>query len=293
MKKSIIFSLCMAVVVMFTACNKDQDGVYNPAKKIQKIYSVNDGAQVLSEAWNWNGNLLTSIDLYEDGVLSTTTDFEYDGNRLVTLRSGYSYATFNYNGKKIDYVNVYYTGYADPLAVYYFEYNGKKLSQIKMVVDYSGLIDKKSLVNPLKYVLPASCAVVESMVAQHVCDAKEATETMTLKLTWTGNNVTTVEATEESSFFGQTESVTSLTQCTFDNKENPIKGLISSLFAVTDVENLYCNKNNMLTTTTSQGGVVYSSTTNVYEYDGNFPTKVTSTTTGEGDAFVSTCIYEY
>ena len=294
MKKSFVFCLCMAVVVLFSACNKDQDGVFNPAKKIQKIYTVEDGAQVLSEVWNWDGNLLTSIDLYEGGVLSSTTKFEYDGNRLITLRDGYSYATFNYDGKKIDYVNVYYTGYEDPLAVYSFEYNGKKLSQIKMVLDYSDIYGKKSLVNPLKYALPASCAVVENVVAQHVSEAKEATETITMKLTWTGNNVTAVEATEETSFLGYTQSVSDLSQCTFDNKENPIKGFISSLFAVTEVENLYCNKNNMLSITTSQNGVLYSSTTNVYEYEGDFPSKVTSTTTdNEGEVFVSSYVYEY
>ena len=30
----------MAVAVMFSACNKDQDGVYTPGKKIQKIYII-------------------------------------------------------------------------------------------------------------------------------------------------------------------------------------------------------------------------------------------------------------
>lgn len=293
MKKSIISCLCMAVLVMFTACNKDQDGVYNPAKKIQKIYSVNDGVQQVKEVWHWDGKLLTSIDLYEEGQLYTTNTFHYDGDRLTTLRNGYSYATFNYNGKMIDKIEVFYPGIENPMGTYVFEYDGKKLKRIVLTVDYSSIVDKKSILNPLRYVVPTSCAAVESIIAQHANEAKEYTEKITLDLTWTGNNVTSVVATEESTVMGITNTTSSLTQCTFDNKENPVKGFIAALLGATNMENLYCNKNNMLTNTTSQNGVVYSSTTNVYEYDGNFPTKVTSTKTENGNAFVSSCIYEY
>lgn len=54
MKKSIVFCLCMAVVALFSACNRDQgeDGVFNPSKKLQKIYLVGNGVQNLQQVWN-------------------------------------------------------------------------------------------------------------------------------------------------------------------------------------------------------------------------------------------------
>lgn len=295
MKKSIIFCLCMAVVVMFTACNKDQDGVFNPAKKIKKIYSVNDGAQQVEEIWHWDSNLLTSIDLYELGTIYNTNTFHYDGNRLTTIRDGYSYATFNYDGKKIDHINVYYNGHDDPIVVYTFAYKGQKLSQIKMEMDYSNIFGKiKSVVNPLKYVLPESCDAVQGMIAQNVSETKAASETITMNFTWSGNNATTVEAIEEYNYDGQLVTVSSLTQCTFDNKVNPTKGFIGTQFGSSNTESFYCNQNNFLTTTTSQNGVVYSSTKMEYEYEDNYPVKITSTTTdNNGDVDVDKRIYEY
>ncbi len=294
MKKNIIFCLCMAVAMMFTACNKDQDGVYNPAKKIQKIYSVENGVQQVEEVWHWDGNLLNSIDLYEEGQLYNTTTFKYDGNRLTTLQNGYSYAKFYYEGKKINRVEVYYTGFEEPIGLYLFDYKGNKLSQIYMEFDMSSFIDKKALVNPLKYILPASCSKVENLIAQHENEAKEYKESMTMQFTWTGNNVTSIILIEENTFGDATNTVTSFNQCTFDNKENPVKGFISALFGATNIENFYCNKNNILKSTTTQDDIEYYTTENVYEYEDKYPVKVTTTTTdGEGTVFVDSYIYEY
>lgn len=281
--------------MMFAACNKDQDGVYNPAKKIQKIYSVKDGVQNLKEVWHWNGNLLTSIDQYFEGRSYYTTTFQYDGNRLTSLRSVGSYATFHYKGKKIDYIEVYFDGFEEPIGLYVFEYKGNKLSQIYMEFYYSIIIDKKALVNPLKYILPASCSEVESLIVQHANEAKEYTERMTMEFAWTGNNVTSVLLTDDYYNGEQTNSVSSLNQCTFDNKENPVKGFIAALFGVTNAENLYCNKNNILTITTTQDGIVYNTTENVYEYEDNYPVKVVSTSTDNlyNEVVVNTTIYEY
>ena len=64
MKKNIVFCLCVAVIALFSACNKDPEGIYNPSKKIQKVYTIEDGAQLLSELWHWDGDLLKSYDKY-------------------------------------------------------------------------------------------------------------------------------------------------------------------------------------------------------------------------------------
>jgi len=98
MKKSIIFCICIAVIAMFSACNKDQEGVYNPSKKIQKIYSVNDnGVKELEEVWNWNGKLLVAIVDVDDNSEST---FLYDKKqRLTSIDTKDSHSEFTYDGK--------------------------------------------------------------------------------------------------------------------------------------------------------------------------------------------------
>ena len=116
-----------------------------------------------------------------------------------------------------------------------------------------------------------------------------------MQFTWTGNNVTSIILIEENTFGDATNTVTSFNQCTFDNKENPVKGFIAALFGVTNAENLYCNKNNILTITTTQDGIVYNTTENVYEYEDNYPVKVVSTSTDNlyNEVVVNTTIYEY
>ena len=82
MKKSIIFCFCVALVALFISCDK-KEGVYNPSKKIQKIYTVEDGDKELSEVWHWDGKVLTSID-YIDDMYATTATFSYDkNNRMI------------------------------------------------------------------------------------------------------------------------------------------------------------------------------------------------------------------
>ena len=72
MKKSIVFCLCMAVVALFSACNRDQgeDGVFNPSKKLQKIYLVGNGVQNLQQVWNWNGDLSLHLPFF-DSILQS------------------------------------------------------------------------------------------------------------------------------------------------------------------------------------------------------------------------------
>lgn len=302
MKKSFIFCLCMVAVVMFTACNKESDGVYKPAKKIHKIYSVENGQKELLEVWNWSGDLLNSIDEYYNGQVESTTRFDYLDDLLISMTIGRTSAYFNYSGKHVTYIQVTYltpSMESIPVADYYFEYGllGTKLSQIKMVLyedamDYKS-VDSKSILTPLKYVLPQSCVEVQNIAEKHLREAKGiGTVTLTMNMTWTGKNVTSVETTEEMSILES--PITVLTQCTFDKQKNPIKYFLGSLLGSSDVDNLYCNENNMLTSSSSMEGTVYNSTKSEYEYEDKYPVKVTTTTTdGEGTVFVDSYIYEY
>ena len=295
MKKSIIFCLCMAVVVMFTSCNKDHDGIYNPSKKIQKVYTVENGERQLAEVWNWNGNLLNTIESYEDGSNSATCRFYYTDNLLISISKGRSGANFNYEGKKVHYIEVdYYTPSGEKVSVadYYFNYNGSKLTQIK-IIDYVSLEDKESQLNPLKYVIPQNYAEIENIVEKCMKEAKGEVN-ITMNLNWKGKNVTSVEIIQNSVSSAQTTSITYLTENTFDNQKNPLKCFLAGLFEVTEVNNMYYNQNNILTSTTKEGNVVINSTKNVYEYEDEYPVKVTSTTSYPDETEkVETYIYEY
>lgn len=293
MKKCIVFCFCFAALALFSTCNKDQDGVYNPSKKIHKIYYLKEDVQELQEVWNWNGNLLSSIDYYLDGVVYYTNSFYYDNDRLTTIQNETSYATFNYDGDKIDGIKIFWNGVEDPSTIYSFEYKGNKLSTLKIILK-ENLISptKKNLVNPLKYILPQFCNDIEKVVVKCMDETKGKyqTETITLNLTWSGGNITQVETSVVEGSYTMQEK----TKCTYDNKENPVKGFLG-VYTGGVADNFHCNKNNVLTSNTLDGIYTYT-VTNSYEYEGNYPVKKNSIVQSSSqyvDDYSETIIYEY
>lgn len=295
MKKSIIFCLCVTIIALFASCNRDPDGVYNPAKKIHKIYEVNDvyGTYV-SQVWNWNGNQLSSINRYDHrGDLYSTNIFEYDGDRLMKFSDEGMYIKFHYKDDKVDYIEESVNGEDQPCMVYSFQYDGNKLNQleIKYIPGVFGI--KKTLVNPLRFILPDVCTPVENMIAKHV-DESKGEQTITLTFTWTGRNITSVKT----DMVWETGWASEVTKCTFDNKHNPIKGFFGNILYSSGRNILYCNQNNLLSATTTSFGTPFSTTTYDYEYEDNYPVKITKTTTYQ-DPYegvipdVVTYIYEY
>ena len=91
---------CFAVIGVFTACKKD--GVYNPSKKISKIYYQNAGSgKTLSAIYEWDKNKLMKIKA-PSGTYFTL--FEYDGNRVTKIADsdGDWTARVTYDGSKFD-----------------------------------------------------------------------------------------------------------------------------------------------------------------------------------------------
>ena len=58
-------------------------------------------------------------------------------------------------------------------------------------------------------------------------------------------------------------------------------------------ENLFLNKNNPLTVKISYMGQIFGTSEYTYEYDGDYPVKVTSKTVEDDWTDVVTTIYEY
>lgn len=286
MKKGIIICLCVAVAAMFSACNKN-DGVYEPAKKIQKIYTVNDdGEKVLAEAWHWDGNTLTSIDRYYE-ALTFTDQFSYDTkNRLVAIDNIDSHTDITYDGNELDEIKVYAKGLTpgELLAKYDFEYKGNKISKIEIEMTY--MWDKNKTDGLLRYLLPEVVPAVNQFVKKCPNDAKN--EKISMLLTWNGNNVKSMDISI-TGFMPVSETV----DLTYDNKNNPFYGMVSQMGSEV-VNNFFLNKNNVLTMTTRIGAVQDMNVEYTYEYDGKYPTSVTSLTTdNEGNEEMETTIYEY
>ena len=300
MKKNIVFCLCVAVIALFSACNKDPEGIYNPSKKIQKVYTIEDGAQLLSELWHWDGDLLKSYDKYY-GMEFYTTSFTYDNtNRVIAMDDKGSHAEFIYEGKKIKKIVI--TSLLDntEAGYYEFEHKGNKMSQIKMNIniDWDDIWGDdwdwkaQSIIAPLRLLVPEITSSVKSVVKNCSKDAKG--EEVVFDLHWKGDNVKTMDV----SYAGYLGMVKETVELTYDNKINPLRGLIGMLDSDA-VANLFVNKNNPLTIVTNvNGSVPFDNQTYTYEYEDDYPVKVTRVDVeNPGTSYETTdtytTIYEY
>lgn len=284
MKKNIIFCLCIAVVALFSAC-KDPEGMYNPSKKIQKIFYVNDeGVNELTEVWNWDGKLLTSIDNV-DGSDTYKTVFTYDSkNRLATMDAEDGHGEFIYNGKYLEKIVLTSEGISYTMEI---KHEKGKISEITMD-NFMELLDWKTMkmVNPLRFMIPEAFPAVEKAMKKCPADAKG--EQIVVKLIWKGDNVSSLVMDVPVYGMMFTETI----DFTFDNYNNPMYGSFASM--VSDAGTFtFLNKNNPLTMKTSYLGQVLDSSEFTYEYEGKYPIKVTSKSVEEDEVYTETYVYEY
>jgi len=285
MKKNFIFCLCVAVIALFTSCEK-KEGVYNPSKQIQKIYTVDDGEKELEEVWHWDGKVLTSID-YVDDMNSTTATFSYDKQkRMVAMDAGGAHTEFIYDGKYIKKMETTYEGVV--VSIIEFEHKNGKISEMRITDVFmdDDVWDKMLIVNPMRYVIPEAFPVVEKTMRK--CAKAKGNDQIIVKLNWKGDNANSMEIT--STLWGET--MTELVELTFDNKNNPMYGLFSSMNSDV-VTNLFVNKNNALTMNYNLMGEEVAKVNYTYEYEDNYPTKITMTTIDGDEVDTETYIYEY
>lgn len=287
MKKSIIFCLCVALVALFISCDK-KEGVYNPSKKIQKIYTVEDGDKELSEVWHWDGKVLTSID-YIDDMYATTATFSYDkNNRIIAMDADGAHSEFIYDGKYIKKIETTYEGVV--VSTTEFDHQNGKISEMRLTdVFMNDLVwDKMLLVNPMRYIIPEAFPVVEKTMKK--CAKAKSNDQIVIKLNWKGDNVNSMEIT--SSIWGG-QIMTEHVDLTFDNMNNPMYGLFS-LTGSDVATNLFVNKNNPLTMKYTYMGQEIGKMNYTYEYENKFPTKITMMMVdSDGEIDTQTVIYEY
>jgi len=116
MRKKTLFAASLALMVLMAACT-EKEGVYNPKKKISKVYksSVSHYGQYdpetgtlynqnthrqdkqLWEEWIWEGNKLTQIRVYENEIEPPSKEeyaainFIYDGKQIQRIESADEY----------------------------------------------------------------------------------------------------------------------------------------------------------------------------------------------------------
>lgn len=289
MKKIFLTAMVLAVVTMFTACTKE--GVYNPSKKISRIYESDGSAKVLDQLWHWDGNKLSSIDHYSSsGSINYTYNFSYDGNRMsrVDCYAANYYVEFTYDGSKLKKFNAYSGGALSMSAD--VTYKSGKVSQ--MTITYND----KSVATKSPEMMQMEANLLDLFVPcfdkeQHIkALASKSVYTTTNTFTWKGDNITESVQTEGS--YRGTRSYT------YDKKRNPY---YRDLFASYDESFVaWGSKNNVLSqiyTSQDNDGSYTRNYNYSYTYDGNYPTiqNISYTYSYDGTSYSNsyTTYYEY
>jgi len=241
----------------------DLMGVYNPGKKIKKVYkSSTYQEKYLSEVWNWDGDLLESISHYDsEGNLLYSEQCIYENNRIIrveTYSNPAAVTTYGYEGNNLKIAQYYYTN-GGPSGSYTFAYQNSKINEIIYEGD-----PKKSTMEKLE------------------------TTTMVFQFTWSGENVTSLLLKDSD---GNELSKQSFL---YDEKNNPKRGFLNSgiFLGVADDYHFYFSMNNV---TRADYMDLDSNRFTIYDYqydDDGYPIKITEKMYGGSDDEVTYFEYE-
>ena len=323
MKKITLILMAAFLVVTVGSCTQDEtpnnnnnngnentfnDGVYKPGKNIGYCYEWNEwlNERMLTEVWNWNGTKLESIDhMTYSGDISWTEALSYQGDRVDRVEkngSEYESTEYTYDGNHLSKVSFYYNNILEILMTFSYGGNGR-VSQIKAEI-YDTKALTRGFVSQMKPYFPKSFL---DRMEEHRGDM-EHDESFTLKIQWTGENISRMELV--SVYSGNNYSVTCSDVYTFefDAKKNPKQGLLGLYTfdeSVYDL-NAYYSKNNITYCRNTYREYGYEGdehfdeeetqeTEFIYQYDGaDFPAQISRTHhyTG-GDYNTYTYYYEY
>ncbi len=264
---SFLFVIALICSVM-VSCNKE--GQFNPKKKISQISYANSykseywdeysleweteqgSSNYVGQRWNWNGNLLESIDFYEsDGTLDYTEYYTYDGKQISSVNYGGSGRyDFVYEKNKLSAID-YYVG-----STHYYHYelthDGKKISKMTLTV-----------LNDSKAEMPSFPSFLLNIPTKQLQKASKGVE-CEWRFEWDGDNLKHITYLEPGDSYDL--------YYTYDNKLNPMCGLW-------DMESggiaAFMSKNNIVREEYRWDGEteVYNIS---YTYQGNYPATATT-----------------
>lgn len=279
----------IVLLLLFVSCKKEQEGVYNPTKQIDRIFTERSYYQVyadgevwswdvpkhLSEVWSWSGKQLNSITYYdEDGSYWCTAKFSYQGNRIdgVSLGSNSeTYFNWSYVYQDEQIVSMYEYMDNEQIAEIHFTHTGNDISRIAYT-RHDLDKNRKIQISPLRFILPSVdadlyCKLADRMESKN--NSKDWSGTVIYDLEWEKGNLVNVGYSHA--------NYHSIIKYTYDNKVNPF---YSSFFGqyepVSGPDNLiaYCfpsSKNNVLYKESSDNSGYDVSESYTYTYDGKYP----------------------
>ena len=285
--KSVVVLLAVLVLASMTSCKKE--GVYTPTKKIQRVYASSFYASKhVVESWDWDDNLLESIDYYySSGTLYRTEDFTYDGNRLIRVDdyAGLCYTTYEYDGSHLKSSNFYRRNNLEIAASY--TYSENKLSQM-VITYYNHLKGGQSEFAYLPFSAELNKAIDKCFAKASADNMEKRVMTLTLQFTWDGENIIKIVSKEDNT------TVTIGLQ--YDNKKNPLQGFHCLKSEMTDEYNPagIHSKNNITAMVFyySSGSDVLITYTYQYDTDG-YPTMVLEQNSTDLFNYQNTTYYEY
>ena len=227
--KPLIIMLGLLLALSFTSCQKDKTGIYSPKKKIHQIYySWGDTEKEPFQHWEWNGDQLSSITHYADYDLKYDTwieKFTYENNHVsrVDNYTNSEYITYDYNGKHLKSATVFY--HNTIACTWEVCYDGDHIGKL-MGTFYDSYYKKDGAtlhLNPLSHLLPPAVCKKVAQCEQQLANQRheEETYTLTLLLTWTGNNISKIVCTGDGEYMDF--------QLQYDEKNCPWYGFIGGL----------------------------------------------------------------
>lgn len=294
MKKILTILAIACVALVFAGCQKD--GVYNPSKKISKIYYTStSGNKSLDQIWTWNGKLLDRIDYYDGGSIYKTYNFSYDGRRLTRMDcyKYNEYIEYKYDGSHLSEANVFYAGSLE--YIYKFTYKSGKLESMTCTSTGKGTRTEMKI-DPLTFVFgPEISQSIER--AQGIYAAKnnaKGTYTENYKFTWKNGEISQCVVGYQGD--GSYEEVTY--KYTYDKKKNPFTGALINFYPEESMLGGTLCKHNITKvdyTEMDEGYVENQTITYDYSYDkSNYPISKRMTAIYNGEVETGgLCEYEY
>jgi len=288
MKKLIVLSIAFCLI--FLGCEKE--GVYNPDKKIKRVYTQEDSYKELKSEWTWEKNLLKKIEYYWGGSTPEYDErYVYEKNQLirVDLSFGY-YWKVSYKNNLYDKVELLTPEGMSFLSVK-FTYEKKKISEINLTFfdydDYIANIPSGGFMSGL--FSPELMQGMQKMASKS--KSKADSYTYKISFTYDKNNI-------KERVLGYTEPGYSWKFTykfeKYDNKTNPLYRFYTQPYVGEgSFESFVGSKNNPLEIIViEEDGDYYSDRWTItydYSYDGKFPTEVIR----REDSWRTTTFYEY
>lgn len=308
MKKTFLFLAFACIAMLFSSCNKE--GVFNPKKKISKIYTSNSHTsngnttldRWLQEEWTWNkNNTLAKID-HHFGAYENTETYTYDNKKRVVRIDGtttniwdnnYTYhIEFKYNGKELSEAAYYDEDELQTKLV--FTHEKGKISKIELFEMDMENMDKH--IKALHSLLPEHLySNLEKMYKNRLSKSNaKGDATIIWELSWDKDNVSKAVCTAKW-IEGYEKDIM---EYKYDNYNNPFYGYLSpemGEYAGAD----YFSKNNItqiktqfLTSNPDDEGSTYISNY-AYTYEGKYPISSSYTESSGQTSTTYTTEYEY